>query len=66
MASGKWARYVLELQASPGVWATPLVREVPHRVKYAQRRLKVLGAEAVVEYHGLESATLRARWPESG
>lgn len=61
---GKWARYVRDvLRADPGVWHEALEREQPSRVKYAQRRLKALGCEAVTSWHGLDTADLRGRWP---
>lgn len=63
MTRGKWARYLREvLQHDPGTWHLALEREVPSRSKYAQRRLKALGADAITEWHGLESVDLFARW----
>lgn len=62
---GKWARYVRDvLRKDPGRWHWCLRVESPHRVKYAQRRLKALGCEAVSEWHGLVAASLKARVPK--
>ena len=64
MHKGKWARYARDtLRSAPGEWHLALERETPSRVKYAQRRLKALGAEAVTCWYGLDAADLKARWP---